>query len=601
MRYRKVAVGVAVLAGLVCGALVYSGLTALGTPAVLAPVTLTPSVAGHNTPTPTALPPTPHAPVTPTPRPTPTPTGGGGTLVFDWLRERNRDIYALDLETDGSPVRLTSDPGVDRSPAWSPDGKSIAFTSFRHANWDLYLLDAATGATTRLTDHPDYDGAPSWSPDGQYLAFESTREGDLDIFVLRLADSSVTPVTESPAADYAPAWSPDGTHIAFVSWRDGNEEIYLADPAGNAAPSDFSDNPANDYLPRWRSATQLSFVSDRDGQPALYVQPTDLSGTIGVASSLAVVPATAGAGAAHTWSPDGAHVAYVSPASDAHSIVIRAATGRGPAVLYLGKGGIEGLDWFRGVVQLSGQPEPTPAPPLYVEEASRESAPYDLNYLPGVRAPNARLSDRVDDSFNALRQRVLAETGYDFLAVLSDAWRPIGADDEGASFESWHKAGRAIDTRTEMRDAAGRNILVIAREEVGAFRRHTYWRLYLRTARQDGTMGEPLKQAPWDFFARFQDAEAAAEGGRQLGVPAGYYVDFTALAAEYGWERIAANDRAGFSWKDEWIASDYWHFEKRQDMRWRAAMLELYDAATLDEVFGAGRRRWDRSTPLLQR
>lgn len=595
------AVGLAVIAGLAFGALVYSGLITLGAPAVSAPVTPTGSVLAGGT-APLALPTrTEPVPLTPIPRPTPTPTGGGGTLVFDWLRERNRDIYALDLQADGGPVRLTSHPGVDRSPAWSPDGRYVAFTSRRDENWDLYLLDPATGATSRLTDHPHYDGAPSWSPDGQQLAFESMREGDLDVFILRLEDGSVTPVTLSPAADYAPVWSPDGTHIAFVSWRDGNQEVYVADPAGTAGPSNFSDNPANDSLPRWRSATELSFVSDRGGKPALYVQRMGLAGTIGVPSSVTLVGATDGAGAAHGWSPDGEQVAYVSPASDAHSVLIRVPDRRGPAVLYLGKGGVGGLDWFRGLVQLSAQPEPEPVAPLYVEELSRESAPYELKYLPGIRAPNARLSDRVDDSFNALRQRVLDETGHDFLSVLSDAWRPIAADDEGASFQSWHKAGRAIDTRTELRDSLGRNILIIAREEEGAFRRRTYWRLYLRTSRQDGTMGEPLKQAPWDFFARFQDAEAAEEGGRQLGVPAGYYVDFTALAAEYGWERIAANERAGFSWKDEWIASDYWHFEKREDTRWRAAMLEVYDAATIDEVFGSSRRRWDRSTPIRQR
>jgi TolB protein len=217
-----------------------------------------------------------------------------------------------------------------------------------------------------------------------------------------------------------------------------------------------------------------------------------------------------------------------------------------------------------------------------------DGPPYAFKHLPGVEAPNARLSDRVDDSFNALRQRVIQETGYDFLGVLSDAWRPIDDDTDGASYRSWHKAGRAFDTRLEFHNPWGRNLLVIVREDRG---RHTFWRLYLRTAQQDGSMGEPLKQAPWDFNARFEGGLAAREGGRRTRVPAGYYVDFTALAAEYGWERIPANDRPGFSWKTHWRAIDFWHFEKRDGLSWSAAMLEVYDEETFRRYFGR-RRRW---------
>lgn len=514
-------------------------------------------------------------------------------MVFDWVRERNRDIYAINTQTGGDPVRLTDHPGEDRSPAWSPDGTRIAFASHRNGNWDLYLLEVATGEVSRLTDHPHYDGAPAWSPDGELIAFESMRAGDLDIFTLRLSDGSITQVTRDRAPDYGPAWSPDGRHIAFITWRDGNQEIYFASPTGDHAPYNFTENPANDYYPTWLSSDTVSFISDRDGRPRLYVRTMEQGGSIGVPSMVRPVAGSRDIGSTkHKWSPDGRRVAYVYTSPRGYSLIIAGLTGDELAISPLfSSDPIGGLDWFDGQVALAVKPEPEPAPPLYTEIVERETPPYDLKYLPGVDAPNARLSDRVDDSFNALRERVRSETGYDFLGALSDAWRPITARNDGASYRSWHKAGRAIDTRTEFRAPSGQNLLVVVREDIGGRWSKTYWRLYLRTARQDGSMGEPIKQAPWDFFARFQSAAAAKEGGRRLPVPAGYYVDFTALAAEYGWERIAANDRPGFSWKDDWIASDYWHFENRGGLSWRSAMLEIYDAETYSTHFGRWRRR----------
>ncbi|MFQ5340457.1 MAG: DPP IV N-terminal domain-containing protein [Anaerolineae bacterium] len=590
-----------ILGAVIFIALMWSALASLGTDQEVAvrlevSPTIAPATAPALTATPRPVNPTltirPTPTTAPSPTPTPTPVGGGGVLAFDWLREQNRDIYAIDMRTGGQPIRLTDDVGEDRSPAWSPDGTRIAFTSRRDANWDLYLLDVASGQERRLTVNPHYDGEPAWSPDGDYIAFESMREGDLDIFTLRLSDGTITQITTSPFPDYGPAWSPDGRHIAFVTWRDGNQEVYLASPAGEKAPYNLTDAPANDYAPLWLSADALSFVSDREGRPALFRLESQQRGTIGAP---AVVRPVAPIGDVYlpryAWSPDGRRVAYVHASRHGYGLVVASLSDDELAASPLfSSGPIDGPDWYAGPVELAGKSDPGPAPPLYVETIGRTAPPYDLKYLPGVDAPNARLSDRVDDSFNALRERVRNESGYDFLAVLSDAWRPISAQNDGASYRSWHKAGRAIDTRTEFRAPSGRNLLVVVREDRVGHPDKTYWRLYLRTARQDGSMGVLMKQAPWDFFARFLSEEAAKEGGRQLPVPAGYYVDFTALAAEYGWERIDANDGHGFSWKDDWIASDYWHFEKKEGLSWRSAMLEVYDEETVSAYFA----RWGR-------
>jgi len=510
-------------------------------------------------------------------------------LAFAWDRERNQDIYVVPA-TGGAPVRLTTHPAADRSPTWSPDGRYIAFASRRDGNWELYLLEVATGALKRLTNHPHYDDAPFWSPDGRYLAFESMREGDLDIFVLDLASREVTPVTTSPAPDYAPAWSPDGRVMAFETWRDGNREIYLASPIGAFAPVNITRHPADDFSPSWTATGELIFFSDRSGHSQLYIQPLTPDEPPAPAGAAHAVPWPVGEDAAPVQlSPDGKRMPRIVQRRWGYSIVLQPlVSGELATSPFHSVEPIRDLDWTPVNVSLpSAAPPPPPAPPLFVERVDRDSPPYGFKDLPDVQAPNPRFSDRVDDSFKALRQRVLEETGYDFLGVLSDAWRPIDDDTDGASYRSWHKAGRAFDTRLDFRDAQGRNLLLVVKEEgEGHWGRQTFWRLYLRTARQDGSMGEPLKQAPWDFYARFEGGSAALEGGRRLPVPAGYYVDFTALAAEYGWERIPANDRPGFSWKTNWRAIDFWHFEKRDGLNWFQAMREVYDDETLRRYFG---------------
>ncbi|QLQ04692.1 MAG: PD40 domain-containing protein [Anaerolineae bacterium] len=80
------------------------------------------------------------------------------------------------MDADGSHlVRLTNDAGEDRLPAWSPDGKRIAFASDRTGNADLYIMDADGQNLTQLTSGLERDGHPAWSPDGAWLAFNSGR------------------------------------------------------------------------------------------------------------------------------------------------------------------------------------------------------------------------------------------------------------------------------------------------------------------------------------------------------------------------------------------------------------------------------------------
>ena len=112
--------------------------------------------------------------------------------------------------------------------------------------------------------------------------------------------------------------------------------------------------------------------------------------------------------------------------------------------------------------------------------------------------------------------------------------------------------------------------MVAVREDFGA---QTYWRLYLRAQFQDGSLGEPLRDAPWDLSARYNlDPKIYEQGGMYSDVPEGYWVDVTSLAIQYGWERVPALP----NWRTFYRGARFSEFALTGGMDWYSAMLQLY-------------------------
>jgi Tol biopolymer transport system component len=159
-------------------------------------------------------------------------------------------------------VKLTFNDADDFSPAWSPNGESIAFVSDRSGEHDIYLLDVDTEELpTNLTEEivwPDertgsneYD--PTWSNDGKSILFTSYGGSDEDIWRIGEDGSGLTNLTENhqPGNDRYGSSSPDGEYILFQSDREGNHDIFLMGSDGSL-PVNLTRTPhANETNPTW--------------------------------------------------------------------------------------------------------------------------------------------------------------------------------------------------------------------------------------------------------------------------------------------------------------------------------------------------------------
>ena len=183
----------------------------------------------------------------------------GKHIAYASIIDRRKEICVMDA-SGGNQHRLTNSGDVhihNSNPSWSPDGKRIAFTSNRDRNLEIYVMDTDGGNQQRLTNSGDvhiHNSNPSWSPDGKRIAFTSNRDGNLKIFVMNADGGQQRNCTKDIDGD-DPSWSPDSKRIAFVSERDGNKDIYTINVDGRRDLKQVTDNPHDDTDPAWLDPT----------------------------------------------------------------------------------------------------------------------------------------------------------------------------------------------------------------------------------------------------------------------------------------------------------------------------------------------------------
>jgi TolB protein len=533
------------------------------------PPSLTPSL----TPTDFVLQPTLDLPTSP----------DSGPIILA-LQEGAR-IHLFAYQPEYFPLtRLTSGPWDDITPAFSPDGTRLAFSSNRNGYWNLYVMELSTGQILQITDSADYEAAPSWSPDGLWLAYEyysPESQGGLDIYVRSIEGGDPIRLTDDPGVDHSPAWSSQGRLIAFVSDRSGEPEIWLADldKVGEERFTNISRSQTSwEAYPAWSpDGNKLAWAADENGYRGLYVWESPAP------AGLTHTPTYIGNGDRPVWSPDGREVFSALAAPNQSYLVTYAIDAPGlvlPAIRLPGE--IAGLTWGRSVLstplalplQEAAQAQPTPLwLPALNPQADIPNGRMQVVSLAEVQAPQPYLHDMVDESFQALRAEIASLSGWDFLYNLENAYTPLTTSLEPGFVEDWLYTGRAFAFTTLPLNAGW---LSIVREDFGP---QTYWRVYMRARFQDGSAGMPMHMQPWDFAARYSGSTGDYERGGALAqsVPAGYWIDFTRLASGYDWERLPALSLWGASYP----AARFNEFVQTGGLDWRTAMLELYPAEVL--------------------
>jgi TolB protein len=471
-------------------------------------------------------------------------------------------------------TRLTNPDSDDIHPAISPDGSRLAFSSRRNGYWDIYLLNLKDASLQKITDTPAYEGHPSWSPDGKWIAYEKYQNENFDIFIQaldQLEEASIN-LTQSSSNEFSPTWSPNGRILAYLSDADGSVDVWTAD-LNNTAQRFMNltqSTTIEESEPIWNPrGTHIGWTALVDHNKTLYHYDIATSET----QTMKIT------GDMFMWSPNEQTVISISGLSNGSLMNFSAFT-EGlifPSQFLTQK--ISSLDWRSGkfVDYILEYPfnayRDTPQSPLYQPKIDTSPLPplgrFAVVPLVDVTAPYPYIHDLANESFDALRNSIARQTGWDMLNSLENAFIPITVPSQIWNHQNWFYTGRAIAFNSSPISAGW---VVLMKEEIHG---ETYWRIYAKCRYQDGSQGRPLKDRQFNLDARLiGDPEIYDMGGVLTSIPKGYWVDITDLAYRYNWERLPAM----LHWQTFYPATRYNMFVFRQNLDWSQAMQEIVPA-----------------------
>jgi Tol biopolymer transport system component len=157
----------------------------------------------------------------------PTIAPDGSRVVFSIPAGAGQELASVNLRGQDRRSLLTG--GINNWPAFSPDGKQIAFCSSRERSFCLYVMNADGTHLRRLTSGPGFAARPAWSPDGKRLAFTANRDGLYRICILGADGTGLQALSTDTDRDDYPSWSPDGRQVLAVREHNGRSDLVLLD------------------------------------------------------------------------------------------------------------------------------------------------------------------------------------------------------------------------------------------------------------------------------------------------------------------------------------------------------------------------------------
>ena len=198
----------------------------------------------------------------------------GSLLLFTSYRAGTGPQVYVIPSAGGKPFLVSGRTGNNTSASYAPDGREIALTLSMDGNPEIYLTDARGGSPRRLTNNRAIDTSPVWSPTGREIAFTSDRSGGFQVYLMDREGGNVRRLTYEVGSTDSPAWSPKGDRLAFVARTSAGFDVYVCKADGSSARRVVSGG--SNENPRWSpDGRHLVFASDRDGSRGLWVTDLD--------------------------------------------------------------------------------------------------------------------------------------------------------------------------------------------------------------------------------------------------------------------------------------------------------------------------------------
>jgi TolB protein len=242
-----------------------------------------------------------------------------------WVRDGDNGKQIVVSDYDGNGPQALTTASINLLPSWSPDGRTVAFTSFRDGGGaHLYTVDLATRAVRALVGMGDFASGAAFTSDGTRLGFSASVDENTDVYAARADGASPRRLTDSRGIDISASWSPDGKQLAFVSDRAGSPQIYAMNADGSGVRRlTFQGNYNQE--PAWSPRGDSIAFSGRDERRVFDLYTVDLR-----TGKVVRLTQDQGTNEKPSWAPNGRLILFSSTRTGKRQLWTMAPDGTSP-------------------------------------------------------------------------------------------------------------------------------------------------------------------------------------------------------------------------------------------------------------------------------